>query len=640
MSLTNALRTASIVLLLTSATAFGQMSAAEHASHHPAASAPDQTAQPGAAMPVAPGFTPNAPATGLPPDSAVSPGSPAAGAGGMMSGAMSKMMQPGCCGANSNNPLFPALMALPPLSPAERARVENMAHQRMNEGTDTLSHGLEELAAATAVNNYPAMESASAHMREGTDAFQSGLAARRALGENQNPQVVALQWFRQQLTLPDEDAGRSTISPFHWLVMVALFAFVGVMLWMYLHKMRRADALIAGLAAGTPLPSTPATKLPEGAPATSPSAGPSKPNSWTGKLRVARIFQETPNVKTFRLVNPEGDPLPFVYLPGQFLTVTVAPKGNRTKRSYTISSSPTQSEYCEATVKHEEHGVVSSYLIEQVHEGDLLEVTAPSGKFTFTGKESGSVLFLAGGVGVTPFMASIRYLTALGWNGDMYLVYACKSPENIIFREDLEYLERKFPNVHVTYVVDDGGSGWKGKTGRITKQLLQEVVPDIAKRHVHICGPNPFMDAMKGVLGEAGVPAEEIMTEVFAGKLPVPPTPETKGPDAPPTPPPDPENAGGNDKVPQAAAAPAVTFTKAGKSAPLPPDKSVLEASEDIGVNIDYSCRVGTCGVCKVKLISGNVTMAVQDALEPADKAQNIILACQAKSTADVSVEA
>lgn len=414
------------------------------------------------------------------------------------------------------------------------------------------------------------------------------------------------------------------------------------MLWMYFHKMRRADALIASLAAGTPLPSTPATKAPGGATAPSASSNtgapaplattkgepskpptsspttpiPSKSNSWTGKLRVARIFQETPNVKTFRFVSPEGDPLPFAYLPGQFLTVTVAPKGNRTKRSYTISSSPTQSEYCEATVKHEEHGVCSSYLIEQVHEGDLLEVTAPSGKFTFTGKEAGSVVFLAGGVGVTPFMASIRYLTALGWSGDMYLIYACKSPENIIFREDFEYLQRKFPNVHVTYVVDDGGSEWKGKTRRITKELLKEVVPDLAKRHVHICGPNSFMDAMKGLLGEAGVPAEEIMTEVFAGKLPVPSSLEIKGPDAVPASPTGAANTSGEDEAAQTAAAPAVTFTKAGKSAPLPPDKSVLEASEDIGVNIDYSCRVGTCGVCKVKLVSGNVTMAVQDALD------------------------
>lgn len=71
----------------------------------------------------------------------------------------------------------------------------------------------------------------------------------------------------------------------------------------------------------------------------------------------------------------------------------------------------------------------------------------------------------------------------------------------------------------------------------------------------------------------------------------------------------------------------------------LTPDKSILEASEEVGVNIDYQCRVGTCGICKINLISGNVTMAVEDALTDEDKSQNIILACQAKATEDVSVD-
>ena len=77
-----------------------------------------------------------------------------------------------------------------------------------------------------------------------------------------------------------------------------------------------------------------------------------------------------------------------------------------------------------------------------------------------------------------------------------------------------------------------------------------------------------------------------------------------------------------------------------GKSAPLPPDRVILEVADEIGVPIDNSCRVGTCGVCRVKLLSGRVTMAVEDGLEPGDKEKNIILACQAKSEGDVAVEA
>ena len=71
-----------------------------------------------------------------------------------------------------------------------------------------------------------------------------------------------------------------------------------------------------------------------------------------------------------------------------------------------------------------------------------------------------------------------------------------------------------------------------------------------------------------------------------------------------------------------------------------PPKQSILELSEELAIGIEFSCRVGTCGVCKVKMTSGEVEMAVEDALEPDDKANGIILACQAKPKVDVAVEA
>jgi ferredoxin len=70
------------------------------------------------------------------------------------------------------------------------------------------------------------------------------------------------------------------------------------------------------------------------------------------------------------------------------------------------------------------------------------------------------------------------------------------------------------------------------------------------------------------------------------------------------------------------------------------PDETILEASERVGVEIDYSCRVGTCGECKVKLLSGEVTMEEMDGLDDGEYEQGLILACQAKSQHDISVEA
>jgi ferredoxin len=83
-----------------------------------------------------------------------------------------------------------------------------------------------------------------------------------------------------------------------------------------------------------------------------------------------------------------------------------------------------------------------------------------------------------------------------------------------------------------------------------------------------------------------------------------------------------------------------VTFSKHNKSANIHTDQTVLELSEELGIGIENSCRVGTCGICKVKMTSGEVEMAVEDSLDPDEKANGIILACQAKPKMAIAVEA
>ena len=100
---------------------------------------------------------------------------------------------------------------------------------------------------------------------------------------------------------------------------------------------------------------------------------------------------------------------------------------------------------------------------------------------------------------------------------------------------------------------------------------------------------------------------------------------------------------------PTPANGPLVKFSKNTKSAKIlvdpqrgdsPPKQSILELSEELGIGIEFSCRVGTCGVCKVRMTSGEVDQEVQDALDEDDKKNGIILSCQAKHKCDVTVEA
>ena len=238
----------------------------------------------------------------------------------------------------------------------------------------------------------------------------------------------------------------------HRLAYVAAAA--GALALLHARQGRRhpADRVRRGLGDALPLP--PGRPLPAtaGGRPEVPIPPPDQPpprgrRSWAGKLRVAQVFDETPEVRTFRLASAAGPRLPFDFLPGQYLNLTLVIDGRKVRRSYTIASPPTRVGYCEVTIKREDRGLSSRHLHDAVRAGDLLDVLAPAGRFTFTGAEADSIVLIAGGVGITPLMAKIRYLTDVSWPGEIYLVFSVKTERDIIFRDELDALHRRHPNL-------------------------------------------------------------------------------------------------------------------------------------------------------------------------------------------------
>ncbi len=366
-----------------------------------------------------------------------------------------------------------------------------------------------------------------------------------------------------------------------------------------------------------------------------------RPQFWTGQLRVARVFDETPEVRTFRLVPTAGTRLPFDFLPGQYLNLSLIVDGKKVHRSYTIASPPSRVGYCELTVKREARGVASRHLHDAVGEGCLLDISAPAGRFTFTGTEAGSIVLIGGGVGITPLMAKIRHLTDMGWSGEIHLVFAVKTENDIIFRDELDYLGRRFTNLHVTTTLTRAhGASWQGERGRISSEFLNRVIPRLSDRLVHICGPDAMTASVIAILRGLGVPDERIRIESFtpAGRS------ERSRSELAVD-----EHAGlivtasGAELAARLSAPGAeasVTFARAGKSKQVTARETVLEASEDLGVDIAYDCRAGICGQCKTRLLAGRVVMDVQDALDTVDRVNNVILSCQARCVDQVVVEA
>lgn len=552
--------------------------------------------------------------------------------GGMMGGGMMQQMGDMMKQMNLPKPkeLYPSLMTVPELPRSERVELEERAHQRMKDATALLSEGLESLSREAAGDDYAAMQVSTTKLKEALVRFESALATHRALAEGQAPKNVALQWFKREMDISAQNDQGHSFSHYSWLhlsTMVFLGGFALLMIVMYFFKMRRASTLLQELVQGaSPVEQAVARSSSTPKAAVGEKAGPSRAaaKKWSGKLKVSRIFNETPDVKTFRLMNPVGGMLPFNFLPGQFLTVSVTNNGEQVKRGYTIASSPTQSDYLELTIKHKEGGVVSSVLHNDTKEGDLLECSGPSGSFTFTGQECKCILLVGAGVGITPLMSVLRYLTDRSWPGDIYLVYGCKTPDDIIYEEELTYLQHRHPNLKVIITISrSDGTEWAGHTGRINRELLENTVPDLVSRYVHICGPVPMIDDVKNILSQIGIPSERVRAEAFGPALGKP----------------EPSKSLKEDSSSDVAVS-TVRFSLSDVSAPLPADRTILEVADDAGVEIDNSCRTGICGLCKVKLTKGSVAMEVEDSLTTEDKAQGLILACQARSEADVEVDA
>ena len=346
-------------------------------------------------------------------------------------------------------------------------------------------------------------------------------------------------------------------------------------------------------------------------PAQAQDAPASPAGAWPGwrEFRVVRReFEDASRSQcSFHLQPVDGQPLA-AFRPGQYLTFSLqlrdgaAVGGRAVTRCYSLSDAPDATGW-RITVKRMPApagrpelppGASSTHFHDQVHEGHVLQVKAPSGHFCIDTDAGVPAVFIAGGIGITPLMSMLRWCAAEQPGRPLHLYYGVRSGADHAFKRGLEDLAASHAAFRLNVVYgspgpDDVQGRDYQQAGYVDLALLRGTLP--AGRHqFYVCGPPPMMQSLVPALRAWGVQAEDIHFEAFG--------PASVQPAAPP----------GNER---AAATFEVRFSRSGRTRAWDgQDANLLDFAERHAVPVSSGCRTGSCGSCETLLVSGTVGYA------------------------------
>jgi hypothetical protein len=343
-------------------------------------------------------------------------------------------------------------------------------------------------------------------------------------------------------------------------------------------------------------------------------------------FKVTRIVDESPSIRSFHLQPDDGAGL-LPHLAGQHLPIRVTLPGadKPVLRTYTLSVAPSDGMY-RISVKHD--GTVSKHLHENVRAGDIIEARAPAGAFVIDASSTGPAVFLAGGVGVTPMLAMLRHIVYEGLRKQRVrptiFFYAARSKRDRPFDRELaelvEAAQGAVKLIRVLSCVTDAQQGVDyDASGRIDMELLTRYL-QFNDYEFYLCGPAQFTQALYDGLRGYNIADGRIHAEAF-GPSSLKRTVDLSG-------------AAPARQAPSLKPVPVAFMSSLKEARWTPQSGTLLDLAEARGLSPDFSCRAGTCGTCKTKLLAGAVTYVNEPTAKVADDEVLICSAVPAAQTA------
>lgn len=345
-------------------------------------------------------------------------------------------------------------------------------------------------------------------------------------------------------------------------------------------------------------------------------------------LRVTRIDRETADAIAVTLQPPPHAADLFRFTPGQYLTFRRVVDGEEQRRSYSICDDRA----LRVGIKRVAGGSFSTWAVDHLEPGDVLEAMPPEGRFGLTPDPAApprTILGIACGSGITPILSIASSVLAREPHSRVVLLYGNRTGADIMFRTALEELkDRHLDRLAVVHVLSREKHELENLHGRLDAPRIQALLPGLvppgAIAEAFVCGPEGLPDSATQALTALGLPPEHIHVERFtpAGGAPTPRHAPPPAPDAAP------------------AATAEITLDGATRQVPMLAGETVLEAGLRAGLDLPWSCRGGMCCTCRAKVTDGAVEMAQNYSLQPWETEAGFVLTCQSRpTTATVSVD-